>query len=395
MSDSNSELGAAKIAAIATIVASVCAAAVSYVVSNREIELAAESAYTDNVVKKATLFSSLMEKASLDGNVGYSILALWKLYEDDRRLVIITALQSENPQAIAVLELLQLENQLTPYADTVEGVLHKAEGERKEVLRNLYAKINPNGVVDERIDAILAETKDEFYLSPDFEELVALCRENPAMVAYLEKVYDSDARISDSLLNRFTFSLALYQTGNTERLLKLVEEYEANLDNFGQLASLLSSDLLQDVYRKRDYESFAKASIRYMVHVNENSKSKELFLNGLTLFEMAKARAYITGDERDQVLASLEAFFRGNPGLYDRHKVLIAVQSLDSERAVRMFHMALACEEDGSIFFMTTADTVLESIYLDSDVPDYDAARIQSTSWRVSNSLACDSWRSA
>ena len=98
--------------------------------------------------------------------MGYSILALWKLYEDDRRLVIITALQSENPQAIAVLELLQLENQLMPYADTVKGVLDKAEGERKELLRNLYAKINPNGVVDERIDAILAETKDEFYLSP-------------------------------------------------------------------------------------------------------------------------------------------------------------------------------------------------------------------------------------
>lgn len=384
----------AAIAASATVIAGLISAIVSWTVSQHTLEREEWRDRAENTVQRAALFKELIDEVSAGRNTSYAILALWKLYEDDRRLVVITALQSDDPKAIEVLRLLGLQQELVGFQNTFINVIDNAGPERRSELLLLLSDIYPNQRVDLSIESIINERSTDFARSISFRDLAALLRQRPEFRERVAERMAKDDRISSSVSYRFTVALALYAAGETDPFDFLIEESASDMALLAQVAPLLVKGSQVVNYNSDDQIRQMRLSVELMRHSAEIQNGNTSFYNGLRVFRSVLPRADMASEERSNILDFFESYFRDNPSSrITRERILDVVADLDKERAIQLYYSAISCEESAASELFFHASNAIDIIF-DGDGPtDFETGRQEGLERLQQMGLTCESWR--
>ena len=393
-SQSRGKLWIAAVTAAGTIATAAVSAGVSWFVSERTLELDHWRAQAEDSIQRAELFTDLMQHVTTDGKAGYAILALWKLYQDDRKLVVISALQSEDPQALTVLHQLGLERELKGYEQTIRNVIDRVGDQRRKELLQLYSEIDPSGIVDLSVHRVLEESSAALAQSKAFDELVDLLRDRPDLRGRVAQLMSSDRRLQASVRGRFALALALYVAGETETFDRMIVESEGDIDLFAKLAPLIKAGGQKVRYEVRDQEKLLRLSVQLMRASSGGAKKKAQFYGALEVFRDAFPHAGVTSSERPAIVQMFEDHYRVIPeDRLARERILNTVWQLDQEAARRLYHSAVVCEklEDSRPFFFTVE--VPDLLFPSEKPATYEAAHALGLSHLNIHNLTCESWR--
>lgn len=379
----------ALVSAVGAIVVAVISGAVSWIVAGQTLA-------QQDIVQRATLFKELINEVNDENGGGYATLALWKLYPEDRRLVIISALQSDKPQPIAVLMLLGLEDELDDYESTIRNAINNTPVEKRKELLKLYSQINPESLLDLNVESILAEKAHLFVQTSQFDELVELLSGSVELQKELAKKIEADSRISNDLTKEFTFALALYMNKSTDRFDKLLLKAGQDIEFFGRLARLVRDGSAVGRYTVEDQKTILKLSIKYMEHISAKEELLSEFYGALEAFETSYNNdELVSAEDQLKVLNLFEGQFRQFSDHLQRLAMLRIAARMEIARARVWYYSAISCEAEGASkkFYLLSRKSAQGFLFDNVDLGEFAVARANGAKYLEEQGAPCKRWK--
>lgn len=212
------------IALLSTIGAAAISAAVSFFVATAKLN-------SEDSVSRAKLFNELIEQFQKEGGDRYALLSLWKIYPEDRRLVLITALQDPTPETIKLLTQLGYKEELENFQEDIKKIYETSSGENRRAISSLFQVLSPIEQADIALNRIqsseVSDTDTEEYI-----EFYELLRASPDVRDYIE----NKIQTTPSFEHRVLLAYGLFLSGEPAPLNNTLSDLRQNIDWFPALA---------------------------------------------------------------------------------------------------------------------------------------------------------------
>jgi len=261
------KLSASWIALISTLGAATISAAVSFFVATAKLN-------SEDTVNRAKLFSELIEDFQDDGGDRYALLSLWKIYPEDRRLVLITALQNPTPETIKLLTQLGYKEELETFQEDIKKIYETSSGENRRAISALFQVLSPI----EQADIALSRVQSVEVSDTDTEEYVEfyeLLQASSNVRDYIENQVQS----APNFEHRILLAYSLFLSGEHAALNNTLSELKQNIDWFPELADFFRkrNPLSLGEIERSSILSLAKEHAKYVVM--QNKPKIELFFS--------------------------------------------------------------------------------------------------------------------
>lgn len=204
----NNKLSVARMAAFGTIMAAGVSAAVSYFVSNKTIQLEQKRISVEESLERAKIFRELVDAVRTSDDPTYALLALWKVYPQDERLIVTTALMNPTPNTVSTLHAFGIAERLDEYNETIRNMMINAPRDRRKEFSITYRDISPETVLAVNVEAVIRSGGDE----SDLFDLRNLIGFRPDLQRPLSEIIETDSRVQSEPLLRLRLARTVYDS---------------------------------------------------------------------------------------------------------------------------------------------------------------------------------------
>lgn len=232
----------AQYAFLGVLGAAIISAAVSFFVSKNTTEVEMLKIQSAEHATKAEQFKNLVKEISSGGSGSeYALIALWKIYPNDHRLILVTALQNPTKKSLNTLRAIVPRGGFDEYSDSIESLMYYADPEERVKYAEQFIDVTPESVLRVYLDLLQSTTlNDAFEHGVVSGELVRLLADKIA----IQSLFDEMLQEIDINRNNSVFmasaSLSLVKVGYARAWRRYMENV---LDSQEVIAGLvLSSD---------------------------------------------------------------------------------------------------------------------------------------------------------
>lgn len=194
------------------------------------------SRYSDQYsVERAELFRGLFTDLLEEDRGSLALLVLWQLYPREKEKIVIAALETGQPEIIDTL--MRLDQELTPYTDTLYLYARSDDSRVSDFARKVLFEVSP----PRGAEILLRQLDDAKSInlgSPDVSQLIALARGSTAAQGVVRSAYTKGGR------RRIDLEYVLYRTAG-ER---------AFVDRFAALGKGATMEALVDFGSDADFD---------------------------------------------------------------------------------------------------------------------------------------------
>lgn len=317
----------ALIGAIGSIVVALVAGMVSYFVSSATVEVELRRAEMQDSLARAEFFRELV--GEVEAGSKYALLALWKIYPEDKQLIVITALQEPNEQTLNTLRDLGLADELKDYEDTIKSLMRNADIEDRIGYRKAFLDLSPGSVLDVAVEAVINSENSTDHFNPAVNELVSVLGYKRGLFEkrLLEHISNS-GRIKEDIDLRITFARIAY--GFEPKLMAaLFDDMKTDIHSFSTLAAKFDSGDIEalDV---SDREHLFSLTIEFLRKTLKGKPKEYYFNDGMDLVNRLQKKIVVTSDQKDELAALISQVYRSHarngtpPGTLLRDHLLYA-----------------------------------------------------------------------
>lgn len=323
------------ITVIGGILTAVISAGVSYLVASEKLK-------SDASIRRATLFKELISSLQADPSDPYPLLSLWKIYPDDHRLIVITALQEPTPQTIKLLTQLGYNDELTSFQDDIRRIYESAQGESRETISILFQALDSLEQIDIVLDQ-LAELDDipaDHPLVSELETLIAVDAKARRQVAgYLAKVPPERNDL------RVVLAYALYLAEDKSHFENLLTRVDQNIQSFPVLAAYLRDRQARDIdprLRSAMIGLASKYSEMVMTQPGTSFISQNFALQSLEQYYSTIARNSVDSEPFRTTLAAIAEHPEARPTQRERSLRMLALNGFEP-LAIETYYNIVLC----------------------------------------------------
>ena len=260
------------ITAIATLGATLMTSLFGFVVDTQKQE-------SVDSIKRAEMFTQLLGSIKDNPEDPYPLLSLWKIYPNDRRLIVITALQEPTEKTSRLLLQIFDDNDLAAHTKEIRDIYMDATDETRKHIGALYRALDPDGQIDVLLDQIAALPKvtgDENILT-ELRPLIADSAAAKEQVA--TRVQNTPP---DRMDVKIVLALILVDMGNADPMRDILQEIRTNFQNFSILHETLKNKNLFRIDEALKVDML-KLAQEYTDHVRATSGGPELLMDTVEL----------------------------------------------------------------------------------------------------------------
>lgn len=347
-------LAALLIPATTTIVAGLVAAGVSYYVATLQLS-------SEENIKKQEMFHELITSLGNKDSDHYSLLALWKIYPKDHRLIVITALQDPNPDKIRLLSQIGFGDQLKPYEQDILKIYADATVEERQHLGQLFEAIGST----QHVDVLLAKLRKNPALKfsdPQIAELTDLAKSGKARADRIATYYDGVPK--EELNHRLAVAHALYSAGYKSQFKNILVELGQDTSRFPKVAAFFDAKNLRglsaaaSVVEADEASSLIRLAKSHIEFIQQNQGDKFVLrgsLDVLSAFFEATSRGATDTERFVSALKTIADYELNAPSetasarfyLYQEEVIQLLLKEGRRADAEYTFVHALLCQVDG------------------------------------------------
>lgn len=353
------------IATAGTILAAAVSGTVSYLVSTASLK-------SEDTRARADMFKQLVEQVQIAENPNYALLALWKIYPNDKKLIVITALQKPTVQSLTTLRALGYEEELRKYNETIKSIMVNATPEQRKDYSRLFLEVSAESVLDISLEAAikLGNEIDEINRGPALE-ITGYLQRKPDLIPVLEKRIASDKRINRNDQLRVALALALYAAEARGTMNVILDEAGSSIQNFSRLSTQLTTREMIRTLTVSDREKLWHVAVANLEKVLRDNQKEHYFLAGVDVIEELRNNVVLSREQEAQIVDIYSKFYAllAKRGIYSK-LVLRRLSKINPEISQKLYLATLACQDgqDVELFFKTfdTDDLDLGSGFADS-----------------------------
>ena len=374
-SDLVNKLQVAGITALGVILAAGVSAAVSFFVSDNTVKLELERLRTEESLEKARIFQELVNTASKAEDPTYALLALWKVYPDDEKLIVTTALMNPTPQTIGTLHALGIAEQLQEYEATIKALMVNAERELRQDFYSSYMDISPQAVFEVMYETMVRSGGQE----GDLLDLKNFLLSHENFLPSLETRIAGDDRVQDDMRLRTRIASGLYEIGPAP-FAALLKEAETDPAFFGQLARHIAERV--SGLQRADQDRLAELALGSIEAARKSPEQARNLSGSLSLFESIAAEIGLSDDRAQRFTAAMSDIYlrnahAGRPEIW--YLSALHRHAPDIGAVHRLYLATVACADEarkgaGSSFYHGFPDRELALDDWETGIT-YDAAR--------------------
>lgn len=335
-------------------ISGVTAIVVSLVSSVGAFWVASDRLALDDTVSKAKLFSDLIARIGEAESANYALLALWKIYPEDRKLIVITALQNPSPAVISTLRAIGLDEELTEFKDTIKAIYQISPANNQSRIRDLFLSLDAKGVLELSLEQLLEDPAHQHF-GDEFYNLTSLLVANKELVVDLVGLYKSDPRIQQSPDHKIEMAVILYNAGHKDELENLLVEFGDSPQTFNTIAPLLAQAVAQSQFSVRSYEHFLSLSLEALKLLPKqfDGEAEHQFNDIMDIVLMSLPKVRHSANEFAQLKEILNSWYQlGREDSFTRKRILAAFDHLDGSLSRKLFVHSLVCDDQASADFL-------------------------------------------
>lgn len=368
-------------AALSTVLAACISAAVSFFVTTAKID-------SEDSINRARLFKDLISAFQTDGNERYALLSLWKIYPEDRRIVLITALQNPTPETIRLLTQLGYKDELASFQEDIKKVYDAAEGDDKRLISGLFQALEPIEQVEIVLESILSQEVS----SADQDEYREFARLMSDSIEVREHVVQKLPTI-DSVEHRIQISYAIYQAGDSAPFNDTLAQLKQQMEWFPSLANFFGSRNPLDI-GENERSSILSLAAEHAEYTIQNDNSRVDLRYSLGVSESFFPNMLENETNNKNLLKIVKIIIRNSNNLIVQRDLALKLlsQSGSAEVANKEYFNIIYCSDDEERKQSLFNGLSFGSTLLSEDVlsTGYSEAKVEILKKMEEQGIACD-----
>lgn len=378
------------VTAAGVIFTAILSAVVSFFVSNQTLVVEVEKIRSQESLERAKIFQNLVQISKSSDDPTLALLALWKVYPDDKELIVTTALLNPTPQTVGALHALGVGDELHKYDRLISSVMLNASYDKVREFSELYADFSPETVLRINLQSIDRARQNVKVRLAGLEKLI---NQDPNLSSLLVKIFDDDFGNRMSPKTKAQVARLAYDT-SPGLFEKMLDESEVNEDLYYELATEFRR--YAEILDINDQRRMVDTSFIYLEKFFEANEAIDDDMQAyIELIAAIFSDSEASPDERSQFSDFLERVFtssvqRGRP--YVRALLFMHERTDSLELARKLYYRTIFCSEvrTGRNFFggFPERELALEAY---SETKGYDEMREIAKS-RLDSSFKCETW---
>lgn len=329
------------ISAFSAVLAALLSAFVSLWVASIQTDVEELVASKKDTVERAVLFKDLINDLNNEKKAGYALLTLWKVYqqENDRKIVVLAALESPDPnkKLIQTLKRLGFDKELAKYAKTFTNQAILGTGEASKAASNIILETFPPL---QKAEYLVAQIEHNEVSGPNDVSVTRLIE----LIAFnkdVKEMVNENAARSDNI--NLIIAYAQYKTSNKKAFIKYLKEVKDKPEQYGEYMNLVS-ELKESEFADNDWLMVAEATIDILKNKGALLESFMIsaafnVIGSNKLLKYKKNAAL----KKNILQVSQEYILRGNVQDIDRYAALRSLQNWNPVEALKVIAQHRAC----------------------------------------------------
>ena len=343
----------------------------------------------EDSLERAKIFQNLVETVRTSNDPTYALLALWKVFPEDEKLIVMTAMMNPTPQSVSTLHAIGLTDRLDSHNKNIFEMMIHAPRELRQEYSNAYRNISPQTVLNVLVETAIRSRGGEREMS-DLKNLLDF---NPDMLTILLDKIAKEDRVQDNTRLHLRIARMVYDS-DPAPLRDLLATSKGDVTLFHQISQELFNHL--DRLTPDDQDIMMDLALVALTKISQGPDLERKTGDIVDLFTALTATIEPTTAQRQKLSDALEQIYtrKAKRGVPDT-LILKAVNrfSPSAATAQSLFLTTLACvaKEDLLVFHYSFPVEDLAMVGWNEDL-GFDASRDEAKRRVATSGEECSTW---